>query len=287
MNTAGGSVQPLPAGASSLGLRVLLASIAALFMATLFCGWYFRDTGNAEGALPALPLGIWLTTLLLLGVSGFAEKAARGVDRKAVQLSQLFALGFLLCQGWNWAELLKQETGAGVHPMYAFNFYLMTALHAAHIIGGLVYGVLVAGSLKVNAIDAKQRVKNLAHYWHFLAGTWAAILLNLYAIRIENPEDSFLSPLSLIVTGLLLLGVLVYQVLAIKLLYQRGEKAFAMFALLLPFAYLHIWARNEELGTAKMALRWGFLQALLLIALMFTGTLHLGTFAGNFEEIAY
>lgn len=287
MNSAGGSVQPLPAGASSLGLRVLLLSIAALFMATLFCGWYFRDTGNTGEALPALPLGIWVTTLLLIGVSGYAERGARRVERRSIRLSQVFAVIFLVAQGANWMELLDQETGVGVHPMYAFNFYLMTALHAAHIVGGLVYGFLVAASVKADAVDAEQRVKNLAHYWHFLAGTWVAILLNLYAIRIENPEDSFLSPLSLGVTGLLLLGVLVYQVQAMRLLWDRGEKTFAFFALLLPFAYLHIWARNEELGTEKMAWRWGLLQGLLLIALMFTGTLHLGSFAGNYEEIVY
>jgi len=287
MSTAGGSIQPLPAGASSLGLRVLLLSIAALFLATLFCGWYFRDTGNTEEALPALPLGIWATTLLLIGVSGYAEKGARRRDRKAVHLSQLFALAFLLLQGWNWAALLEQETGTGVHPMYAFNFYLMTALHAAHIVGGLIYGVLVAGSLKAEDVDRGQRARNLAHYWHFLAGTWVVILLNLLAIRIEAPEESFLSPLSLGVTGLLLIGVLAYQVQAIRLLWMRGEKTFALFSVLLPFAYLQIWARHEELHTTRMALRWGFLQAFLLIALMFTGTLHLGSFVGNYEEIAY
>ena len=281
MDKAGRSPQTLPAGASSLGLRVMLASLSGLFLASLFCGWYFRDTGSQEEALPTLPLGIWLTTLLLGLVSAAIESGRRkgqaassaGASRTGVQLSLAFGLAFLLAQGWNWMVLLEQETGAGVHPLYAFNFYLMTALHAAHILG--------------DPVTALQKVRNLAHYWHFLAATWIAILLNLYAIRIPEPQDSFLGPLSLGIAGMLLLGVLVYQGIAIRILWRRGEKAFALFSLLLPVAFLHIWARGEELDTQKMALRWGVLQALLLVALMFTGTLYLGTFASNYEEIAY
>ena len=295
MSHAGRSPEPLPAGASSLGLRVLLASTAALFIATLFCGWYFRDTGATEEALPALPLSIWLTTLLLGGVSWAVEKALRRarladdgrIARAGVQLSLAFGVAFLLAQSWNWIELLEQETGGSVHPLYAFNFYLMTALHAVHIIGGLVYGGLVLSALGNHAADSIQKVQNLAHYWHFLAGTWVAILINLYTTRIENPEDSFIGPLSLAIWGLLLFGVLAYQVKAIILLYKRGERAFAFFALLLPIAFLHIWARGEELDTQKMALRWAVLQALLLVAMMFCGTIYLGQFAGNYEEIQY
>ncbi|PCJ55795.1 MAG: hypothetical protein COA70_01580 [Planctomycetota bacterium] len=295
MNHAGRSPEPLPAGASSLGLRVLLASTAALFIATLFCGWYFRDTGAEGKTLAPLPLSIWLTTLLLGGVSGTVEKGLRRARAAAdgtlaqsgVQWSLALGVAFLLAQSWNWIELLRQETGEGVHPLYAFNFYLMTALHAVHIFGGLVYGVLVASAVSQGAADAIQKVQNLAHYWHFLALTWVAILINLYTTRIENPQDSFLGPLSLGIMGALLLGVLAYQVQAIVLLYKRGERAFAFFSLLLPVAFLHIWARGEELGTQKMALRWGILQALLLVAMMFCGTIYLGQFAGNYEEIQY
>ncbi len=291
-NAAGRSSQPLPAGASSLGLRVLLASLAALFLATIFCGWYFRDTGASGRLLPPLPWGLWLTSLLLLGVSaaaqlgiGYGKGGNWAKARQQVRWTLVLGVLFLLGQAWNWRVLLAQETGAGVHPMYTFNFYLTTALHAAHIIGGLVYAAVVSSSLA--HAESLQRVRNLAHYWHFLAATWIVILLNLFAIRIPNPADSFLGPLFVGITIALLLAVLFYQVQAVRILYSRGEKAFAFFALLLPVAFLHIWARGEELDTQKMALRWGVLQALLLIAAMFTGTIYLGQFASNFETIAY
>ncbi len=268
-----------------MGLRVLIASLAPLFIATMFCGWYFRDTGvgSTTEALPALPLLLLLSTAILAVLSYFAEKATLG----GVKASLVLGFAFLICQSFVWADLIKVETGGGVHPMYAFNFYLMTALHAAHVIGGLVYSIASLQSFKADGPELLQRVRNHAVYWHFLGATWIGILINLLAIRVPDPENSFLAPLSLAICGALLLAVLVYQAIAIKLLWRRGERVFAMFSILLPVAFLHIWARGEELQTQKMALHWGIAQGLLLVAMMFAGTLHLGRFAGNFTEIQY
>ncbi|MFT7517033.1 MAG: cytochrome c oxidase subunit 3 [Myxococcota bacterium] len=274
-----------------MGLRVLIASLAPLFIATMFCGWYFRDTGSTGAALPALPLLLIGSTILLVWLSAMAEKAARLVRGKSALSSLRFSLyiglAFLFCQTLAWEDLISSDTGEGVHPMFAFNFYLMTALHAAHVLGGLVYTLASLKSFDQDGDELPQRLRNHAVYWHFLGLTWLGIIINLFAIRIPNPEDSFLAPLSLAVCALLLLMVLSYQWIAVRLLWRRGERTFALFSVILPIAFLHIWARGEELNTQKMALRWGIAQGLLLIAMMFAGTLHLGKFAGNFTEIEY
>ncbi|MDP6963754.1 MAG: hypothetical protein QGF46_06265, partial [Planctomycetota bacterium] len=153
--------------------------------------------------------------------------------------------------------------------------------------GGLVYSIATLRSFSNHGAELSQRIRNHAVYWNFLGATWIAIIANLFAIRIENPEQSFLAPLSLAVCAVLIAVVLVYQIKAIALLWSRGERAFAGFSILLPIAFLHIWARGEELGTQRMALRWGIAQAVLLVALMFAGTLHLGQFASSFTEIEY
>jgi cytochrome c oxidase subunit 3 len=268
-----------------MGLRVLIASLAPLFIATMFCGWYFRDTGvgSTTEALPALPLLLLLSTAILAALSYSAEKGTFA----GLKASLVLGFAFLISQSFVWSDLIKAETGAGVHPMYAFNFYLMTALHAAHVVGGLVYSIVSLQSFKKDGEEMQQRVRNHAVYWHFLGATWIGILLNLLAIRVPNPEESFLAPLSAAVCLVLLVIVLVYQAIAIKMLWRRGERVFAAFSLLLPVAFLHIWARGEELDTQKMALRWGIAQALLLVAMMFAGTLHLGRFASSYVEIQY
>lgn len=280
-----------PESTSRLGLRVLLASLAALFLATLFCGWYFRDTGREAAGVeaPGLPWGLWPTSLLLPLLSFWAERARRATSLRPRLLRGCLALGFLFLvgQSWNWWSLLQMETGSGVHPMYAFNFYLMTVLHALHVLGGLVYTLVAIGTVRSTAGESAiaSRLHNHASYWHFLMAVWLFVLLNLLGMQIEEPEDSFLASASVWASGILVLGFLVYQVQAIQLLWRRGEKGFALLSLLPPIAYLHIWARAEELQTERMALRWGVLQLVLLIALMFAGTLNLGRFAANYEMI--
>lgn len=283
-----GSQEPLPAGISSMGLWVLLVSLGALFVATIFCGWYLRDTGaDAARPLPDLPTGLWLTTVLLVGLAYCSERAARIVrapeKAKFLRLAMVFAVLFLGGQMLSWGQLMAAETGEGVHPMYAFNFYLMTVLHAVHVIGGLVYNILALAAVKVGGGMLRNRSRNNATYWHFLAVVWIVILLNLMAVRIPNPEESFLGPLSLGVTGALLLGFLFYQARVIQVLAKRGEKTFAFFSLLPPVAFMHAWARGEEIGTQKLALHWAILQAALLIALMFTISIHIGQFADSYD----
>jgi hypothetical protein len=249
----------------------------------MFCGWYFRDMGLAGSSPPNLPLLLVVSTLLLGAVSYFVEKGTA----PAVKATLFLGIAFLVCQTFVWRDLRSSEASTSVHPMYAFNFYLMTALHAVHVLGGLGYSVVSLVSFANDGEELVQRLRNHAVYWHFLGVTWVGILLNLFAIRIPNPEQSFLAPLSAGACVLLLLIVLAYQAMAIRMLWERGEKAFALFSLLLPVAFLHIWARGEELKTQKTALHWGVAQGLLLIALMFAGTLHLGQFASSFDKIKY
>jgi len=276
-------------GASRLGLRVLLASLAALFLSTLFCGWYFRDTGRiaAAGAAPALPWGLWPTTALLPLLSWCVERARRPQVSQGRLLRASFVLGllFLAGQTWNWISLLQMETGSGVHPMYAFNFYLMTVLHALHVVGGLVYTLVTLAAVRRQPPNLPTRLHNHASYWHFLLAVWLFVLLNLYGMRMSVPEDSLLAPGSVVVAALLALACCAYQARAIGILWRRGDKVFAVLAILPPLAYLYTWARSEELHTERMSLHWGVLQLVLLIAIMFAGTLNLGQFAGNYEMI--
>ena len=158
----------------------------------MFCGWYFRDMGPTGGALPNLPLLLIASTLLLAAVSYFAEKGTAS----AVKATLFLGVVFLVCQIFVWRDLSASEASASVHPMYAFNFYLMTALHAVHVLGGLVYSVVSLLSFKNGGEELVQRLRNHAVYWHFLGVTWVGILLNLFAIRIPNPEQSFLATLA-------------------------------------------------------------------------------------------
>lgn len=270
---------------SSLGLRVLIASLAPLFIATLFCGWYFRDTGNIEGPLPELPLSLFSSTFLLCFVSFFSQRAISLFSGRMVQLAFLAALLFLISQSFAWSKLLGATPAESAHPMYAFNFYLMTALHGAHVVGGLVYSLIAFSSRGLNDERYLQRLKNHATYWHFLGITWVGILLNLIAIRVPNPENNFIGVSVLVVTAALFVVVIYYQALIIRLLWLRNEKVAALSSLLLPVAFLHVWARGEELRTHKLAFRWAIILGCFLVGLMFSATIYFGQFVSKVASI--
>ena len=198
-----------------------------------------------------------------------------------VRFAFLAALLFLFSQSFAWSKLLDVGPTDSVHPMYAFNFYLMTALHGAHVIGGLIYSLISFSPRRLNEDMYRQRLKNHAVYWHFLGITWAGILLNLVAIRVPNPENNFIGASVLLVTAALCVAVVYYQARAIRLLWLRNEKVSALYSLLLPVAFLHMWARGEELGTHKLAFRWAVILAVFLIGLMFSGTIYFGQFVSQ------
>ncbi len=68
------------------------------------------------------------------------------------------------------------------NPAIAF-FYLITGLHAAHVLGGLVAWLRVLDRLWRGAeIEAiRQSVQLCARYWHFLLGVWLLLFWLLFS----------------------------------------------------------------------------------------------------------
>lgn len=171
-----------PPGTGTLGMWFFLLSLAVLFAASLVAFIVVR--GRAEQwpppGMPRLPSGLWLSTLLLLAASGtvqWALAAARAGRQTALRaaLASTLALGvlFLVSQTANWMGLVRAQMAMTAN-LYAFTFYMLTGLHAAHVVGGLVLLAVV----NVRAIRGRYGpgyhpgVLYSAMYWHFLDGVW-------------------------------------------------------------------------------------------------------------------
>ncbi len=89
----------------------------------------------------------------------------------------LLTIGFLIGQYMAWEELRSAGYFAATNPANAF-FYLLTAVHGAHLIGGLV--VWARTTLKVwkgaEPYQVRLSVELCTTYWHFLALVWLVIL---------------------------------------------------------------------------------------------------------------
>jgi cytochrome c oxidase subunit III len=188
-----GNVVPLRDGTAfslstaTLGLRVFLVVVSVVFLLLM---WAYGSRMEFEDWRPAPQLGLlWLNTALLL-LSSAAMQWARMAARRgatvdlAVGLAAggAFAIAFLGGQLVAWRQL----SGLGVfditNPAIGF-FYLITALHGLHLVGGLVaWGWAAANVWRGIDVPRLRVVVELCTvYWHFLLLVWLVLFGLLFS----------------------------------------------------------------------------------------------------------
>ncbi|WP_340268779.1 cytochrome c oxidase subunit 3 [Sphingobium mellinum] len=168
-------VQPDRPSAGAVGLSAYVA-VACVMFSLLGAAYIMRmglhgalgHSGHDWVPMPDPPL-LWINSAALVG-SSIAWEIARRADRwdKAVPASTAGAalgLCFLIGQWLLWRHYQAAGFYLSANPANAF-FYLLTALHGLHIIGGLV----AAGWAVVGRNI--RHVRLCALYWHFLLFIW-------------------------------------------------------------------------------------------------------------------
>lgn len=180
-----------PSDPGKLGMFLLLLMLSVLFLASLVLFAIFRVKAAQwpPPGTPRLPGGLWVSTVVLVVSSGTMHAALRSARRNrqgglrlAMVVTTLLGLAFLALQAYNWHELVV----AGL-PMqknfYAFFFYTLTGLHAAHVIGGVVALLLVTvfAFLGRYGPTAHAGIWRCAVYWHFLDVVWLILFATIEA----------------------------------------------------------------------------------------------------------
>jgi len=139
---------------SVTGVMMLLAAVTMLF-AAFTSAMVVRRGLSGDWVSTPLPNILWANTALLLASS-------LALARYLTASKTLGAL-FLAGQLEAWRELAAAGVYLPSNPSASF-FYILTAVHAAHIIGGL--GALQFANRQAAAI-----------YWHCMTGLWVYVLL--------------------------------------------------------------------------------------------------------------
>lgn len=169
------------------GMWWFIASLGVLFAATIV-GYLAVRLGKPEWAeeeLPPLPSTLWLSTAVLILLSSTLEwgrrRAAAGYSAlPMIRLAVLWALAFLAVQTWSWFLVLEHELSSDAGNLYAFAFFMLTVLHALHVLGGIVSLAWVEHRARHGAYSAGRTLglNEAVIYWHFLFVTWIV----LYAV---------------------------------------------------------------------------------------------------------
>jgi cytochrome c oxidase subunit III len=175
------------ARASSSGIWVGVFAIAMSFAA--FTSALFVREGTTDWAHLALPRVLYFNTVVLLASSLALEKARRVLTEESsrersankagwwVLLTLLLGLGFCVGQFLAWRELRAEGVYLATNPNSSF-FYLLTFLHAMHVLVGiLVLAYLAARLWAGRGMVRRGLFENTAVYWHFMGVLWVYLLL--------------------------------------------------------------------------------------------------------------
>jgi len=171
----------LDTSTKSIGLVTFLAVATSLF--GLFISAYTIRMRLPDWNPLAEPDLLWINTGILL-LSSVAYQWTRGAAvngrEKSVQIGLTVAgvltLIFLVGQLLAWRQLQAAGFYMAANPAYAF-FYLLTAVHGLHLIGGLWVWAKSATKAWTGADAASVRVsvELCTVYWHFLLLVWAVL----------------------------------------------------------------------------------------------------------------
>lgn len=191
--TSEGAVVDLPTSAgfalpsAKIGLRLFLAAVTMLFLLLIIA---YGGRMTFEDWRPAPQLGLlWLNTALLISSSlglQWAVVSARRGQMAGVSHGLLaggaFAFAFLLGQVFAWRQLQTMSVFDISNPAIAF-FYMITALHGLHLLGGLVAWARTADKLRrgVPLPVLGLSVELCAFYWHFLLIVWLVLFGLLFS----------------------------------------------------------------------------------------------------------
>ncbi|HYH86859.1 MAG TPA: cytochrome c oxidase subunit 3 [Pyrinomonadaceae bacterium] len=174
-----------------VGLASILMMFTALASALIVRAGLPSSFDWRGGQMPSL---VYLSTALIIASSftftlakSALKKNAEGAYNLWLGLTLLLGLGFLASQFLAWRQLVAQGLYLASNPHSSF-FYVLTGLHAVHILGGLIgLGYLFVFTRRGTGTDADAKRRTLTDvvgiYWHFMDLLWVFLFLLLFLWR--------------------------------------------------------------------------------------------------------
>src|SRR4030088_2202743 len=137
------SVSANPGTRFRTGAWVLIAGVVMLFTA-LTSAYIVRSASSNDWQPIAMPKVLWLSTALILISSITIEVSRRSLKRQRDKdygrwliITVALGLAFLATQLFAWRQLVRQGVYLASNPYNSF-FYLFTATHGLHLLGGIL-----------------------------------------------------------------------------------------------------------------------------------------------------
>jgi cytochrome c oxidase subunit III len=178
-----GGSSAVPQRAYATGMTVALGGILMFFMA--FVSAYIVRKGTSNDWRPLdVPRILWLNTAILIASSftlAHARKLFRRDDlsgfRHFWSITTILGVFFLVGQLIAWRQLVQHGVYLASNPSSSF-FYVFTAAHGLHLLGGVLALAWVQFH-RTHRMTLRTATEIAAMYWHFMDGLWVFLFLLL------------------------------------------------------------------------------------------------------------
>ena len=164
---------------AKLGVRTIMVVSTVIF--SLFIVSYSDRMLVHDWRSLSEPWLLWINTIILIFTSFIFHKAKSFSDKSEFDKAKSYLLlvgfltfAFITGQLLVWQHYVNLGQYASTNPANAF-FYLFTALHGAHVLGGLFFwgrAITKLFTKNFNVLKIKQAIELCAIYWHFLLIVW-------------------------------------------------------------------------------------------------------------------
>jgi cytochrome c oxidase subunit 3 len=183
--------EPQPSDKLRIAMWFVLLVVLMTFGGLISAYVVISTNGVMEWRPFALPIQVWVSTVLILASSityTIAQRALNADNQEKAKTwflaTTVFGGMFIASQLLAWFELIRRGVYVQSNP-YAGFFYILTAVHAVHVIGGIIalgYIVLKTWEKTSSAQELTKRRQlsnSIAWYWHFMDGLWIVLLILL------------------------------------------------------------------------------------------------------------
>ena len=169
---------------------IIIFGIATVLFSLIFTSYLYTLPPDQDTNYLLRPNLLWINTLILFFVTYFFSKITNDLKKKEtlkVKKNLLIVGGlsylFLFGQVIFWFQLMKSGNYVSTNSYFS-NFYVFTALHGLHLLGGLFFwGKVSSKVLKLDQnkiLEEEKSISALSLYWTYLLIVWLMFFLMIY-----------------------------------------------------------------------------------------------------------
>ena len=172
---------------------IVIFGVSTVLFSLILTGYLYTIPPEQDAKFLFKPNLLWVNTIVLFFVTYFFSKITKDLKKNDTTkikknlilvggLSYLFLFGQILF----WYQLMQDEKFVSTNSYFS-SFYIFTAFHGLHLLGGLFFWGKVCSKtlkLKQNEITSQNKsISALSLYWMFLLIVWLIFFLTIFVFN--------------------------------------------------------------------------------------------------------